>query len=112
MKEWERVLLCNLVIKLRYIMSSLLAIDMITNDLKELESNLKKQVTERFSESVWDSSHSYLIEKDYRAWDVMMGAKKCKFGTYKQSSSTRRCLDNSRHFNVISKNNKKEKVVL
>ena len=93
-------------------MSRLLAVDIITNDLKELESNLKKQVKTMFSESEWDDSHSYLIEKDYRAWDVMMGAKKCKFGTYKHSSSTRRCLDNSRHYNVISKNNKKEKVVL
>ncbi|HIE77903.1 MAG TPA: hypothetical protein EYP92_03650 [Candidatus Thioglobus sp.] len=93
-------------------MSRLLAVDIITNDLKELEANLKKQVKTMFSESEWDDSHSYLIEKDYRAWDVMMGAKKCKFGTYKHSSSTRRCLDNSRHFNVISKNNKKEKVVL
>ena len=93
-------------------MSRLLAVDIITNDLKELESNLKKQVKTMFSESEWDDSHSYLIEKDYRAWDVMMGAKKCKFGTYKHSSSTRRCLDNSRHYNVISKNNKKEKVIL
>jgi len=93
-------------------MSRLLAVDIITNDLKELESNLKKQVKTMFSESEWDDSHTYLIEKDYRAWDVMMGAKKCKFGTYKHSSSTRRCLDNSRHFNVISKNNKKEKVIL
>ena len=93
-------------------MSSLLAVDMITNDLKELESNLKKQVKTMFSESVWDDTHSYLIEKDYRAWDKMMGAKKCKFGTYKYSSSTRRCLDNSRRFNAITKNNKKVGVTL
>ena len=93
-------------------MSRLLAVDIITNDLKELESNLKKQVKTMFSESEWDDSHSYLIEKDYRAWDVMMGAKKCKFGTYKHSSSTRRCLDNSRHFNVTTKNNKKIGVTL
>ena len=93
-------------------MSSLLAVDMITNDLKELESNLKKQVKTMFSESVWDHTPSYLIEKDYRAWDKMMGAKKCKFGTYKYSSSTRRCLDNSRHFNAITKNNKKVGVTL
>ena len=93
-------------------MSRLLAVDIITNDLKELESNLKKQVKTMFSESEWDDSHSYLIEKDYRAWDVMMGAKKRKYGNGFKSSSTRRCMDNSRHFNVITKNNKKEKVIL
>ena len=93
-------------------MSTLLAVDMITNDLKELETNLKKQVKIKFKEVEWDVTHSYTIEKDYRAWNVMMGANKRKYGNGFKSSSTRRCLDNSRHFNVISKNNKKEKVIL
>ena len=93
-------------------MSRLLAVDLITNDLKELEANLKKQVKTKFKEVEWDVTHSYTIEKDYRAWNVMMGANKRKYGNGFKSSSTRRCLDNSRHFNVISKNNKKEKVIL
>ena len=93
-------------------MSSLLAVDLITNDLKELEANLKKQVKTKFKEVEWDVTHSYTIEKDYRAWNVMMGSYKRKYGNGFKSSSTRRCLDNSRHFNVISKNNKKEKVIL
>ena len=84
-------------------MSRLLAVDMITNDLKELESNLKKQVKTKFKEVEWDDTHSYTIEKDYRAWNVMMGANKRKYGNGFKSSSTRRCLDNSRHFNVTKK---------
>ena len=93
-------------------MSSLLAVDMITNDLKELEANLKKQVKIKFKEVEWDATHSYTIEKDYRAWNVMMGSYKRKYGNGFKSSSTRRCLDNSRQFNKITKNNKKVGVTL
>ena len=93
-------------------MSTLLAVDMITNDLKELEANLKKQVKTKFKEVEWDATHSYTIEKDYRAWNVMMGANKRKYGNGFKSSSTRRCLDNSRHFNKVTKSKKKIGVTL
>ena len=73
-------------------MSSLLAFDVVTTDLKELELNLKKEVTDKFSNVVWDEKP---YETDVR-WDwyyKVYGA-----GQTVTARSTRKCLDDYRSY--------------
>ena len=73
-------------------MSSLLAFDVITSDLKELEANLKKEVTNKFSNVVWDEK-PYTVETRWDWHYKIYGA-----GETTKTKSTRRCLDNYRSF--------------
>ena len=74
-------------------MSSLLSFDIVTTDLKELESNLKNEVKVKFANVVWDE-HPYEVEVDWSTWNKMM-----ETGTTNKSASTRRCLDAKRRLN-------------
>ena len=71
-------------------MSQLLSLDLV-----KLEGNLKKEVNIFFKSSQWDAQ-PYLVEKDLRSWNKMMGT-----GKTSKAASTRRCLDNKRYFNMI-----------
>ena len=71
-------------------MSSLLAFDVVTTDLKELESNLKKEVTERFTDVVWDD-RPYEADVDWNTYYKLYGV-----GETRRAKSTRKCLDNFR----------------
>ena len=73
-------------------MSSLLKLDIITTDLKELELNLQKEVSKQFSEIVWDEK-PYETEVDWKTYYKLYGA-----GETTKTKSTRRCLDNFRTF--------------
>jgi hypothetical protein len=68
---------------------------LLTLDLVELESNLKNEVNSFFKKAIWDIK-PYLVEKDWRSWNKMMGT-----GKTAKASSTRRCLDSKRYFNSI-----------
>ena len=64
-------------------------------DLIKLEENLRKEVSERFGNVVWDSKElvgSNAYEMDYGAWSKMMSV-----GHTPTTRSTRRCLDNKRY---------------
>ena len=68
---------------------------LLTLDLVELESNLKNEVNSFFKKTSWDIK-PYLVEKDWRSWNKMMGN-----GKTAKAASTRRCLDSKRYFNSI-----------
>jgi len=73
-------------------MSSLLSLDVITTDLKTLESNLKNEVKAKFADVVWDEKP---YETDVR-WDwyyKVYGA-----GQTVTARSTRKCLDDYRSY--------------
>ena len=48
-------------------MSSLLSLDVITTDLKTLESNLKNEVKARFADVVWDEK-PYETEVNWKTY--------------------------------------------
>jgi len=73
-------------------MSSLLAFDVVTTDLKELELNLKKEVTDKFSNVVWDEK-PFETEMNWKTYYKLYGA-----GETTKTKSTRRCLDHYRSF--------------
>ena len=73
-------------------MSSLLTFDIVTTDLKVLESNLKKEVKSRFEDVVWDE-HPFEIETDWKTYYKLYGT-----GETSKTKSTRRCLDHHRSF--------------
>ena len=73
-------------------MSSLLAFDVVTTDLKELESNLKKEVKRKFDNIVWDEK-PYETEVNWSTYYKLYGA-----GETTKTKSTRRCLDNFRTY--------------
>ena len=73
-------------------MSSLLAFDVVTTDLKEIESNLKKEITARFTAVVWDD-RPYEVEMDWNTYYKIYGV-----GETTKAKSTRRCLDNFRTY--------------
>ena len=68
-------------------------------DLIKLEENLRKEVSERFGNVVWDSKAlvgSNAYEMDYGAWSKMMSV-----GHTPTTRSTRRCLDNKRYHDRV-----------
>ena len=68
-------------------------------DLIKLEENLRKEVSERFGNVVWDSKElvgSNAYEMDYGAWSKMMS-----IGHTPTTRSTRRCLDNKRYHDRV-----------
>ncbi len=68
-------------------------------DLIKLEENLRKEVSERFGNVVWDSKElvgSNAYEMDYGAWCKMMSV-----GHTPTTRSTRRCLDNKRYHDRV-----------
>ena len=65
---------------------SLLAFDLI-----KMEANLIKQINEKLKPTKWDVRSSYVVEKDMRAWNKMMGT-----GKTNKTVSTRKCLDAKR----------------
>jgi len=73
-------------------MSSLLAFDVVTTDLKKLELNLKKEVTDKFSNVVWDEK-PFETEMNWKTYYKLYGA-----GETTKTKSTRRCLDHYRSF--------------
>ena len=73
-------------------MSQLLAFDIVTTDLKEMHENLKKEITDKFSNVVWDEK-PYEIETNWKTYYKLYGA-----GETNIAKSTRRCLDNHRRF--------------
>ena len=73
-------------------MSSLLAFDIITTDLKKLESNLKNEVKAKFANVVWDE-HPYEVEVDWKHYYKLYGV-----GETSKAKSTRKCLDNYRTY--------------
>ena len=64
---------------------SLLAFDLI-----KMEEKLTKDVNDFFK---WEKILPYEVEKDWRAWNKMMGT-----GKTDKARSTRRCLDSKRGF--------------
>ena len=72
-------------------MSSLLAFDVVTTDLKKLESNLKKEISDKFN-IVWDEK-PYEVEVNWKSYYKLYGV-----GETSKSKSTRRCLDNYRTY--------------
>ena len=72
-------------------MSSLLAFDVVTTDLKKLESNLKKEISDKFN-IVWDEK-PYEVEVDWKSYYKLYGV-----GETSKAKSTRRCLDNYRTY--------------
>ena len=72
-------------------MSSLLAFDVVTTDLKKLESNLKKEISDKFN-IVWDEK-PYEVEVNWKSYYKLYGV-----GETSKSKSTRRCLDNFRSY--------------
>lgn len=77
---------------MRYIMSSLLSFDVITNDLKTLESNLKNEVKAKFANVVWDEK-PYETEMNWNWYYKVYGA-----GQTVTARSTRKCLDDYRSY--------------
>ena len=73
-------------------MSSLLAFDLVTDDLKILETNLKNEVNNYFKKTVWDE-HPYEIEVDWKHYYKLYGV-----GETSKAKSTRKCLDNFRTY--------------
>ena len=68
-------------------------------DLIKLEENLRKKVSEKFENVVWDSKElvgSNAYEMDYGAWSKMMS-----IGHTPTTRSTRRCLDNKRYHDHV-----------
>ena len=76
---------------MRLIMSSLLAFDVVTTDLKKLESNLKKEISDKFN-IVWDEK-PYEVEWNWKSYYKLYGV-----GSTSKAKSTRRCLDNFRSY--------------
>ena len=76
-------------------MSSLLAFDIVTTDLKELELNLKKEVTDKFSNVVWDEK-PFETEVNWKTYYKLYGA-----GETTKTKSTRRCLDQDQSTDAI-----------
>ena len=75
-------------------MSSLLSFDLI-----KLEESLRREVSDRFGETVWDSREltgSDAYEMDHRSWRKMVS-----IGHTPMTRSTRRCLDNKRHHDRV-----------
>jgi len=72
-------------------MSSLLAFDVVTTDLKKLESNLKKEISDKFN-IVWDEK-PYEVEVNWKSYYKLYGV-----GETSKAKSTRRCLDNYRTY--------------
>ena len=72
-------------------MSSLLAFDVVTTDLKKLESNLKKEISDKFN-IVWDEK-PYEVEVNWKSYYKLYGV-----GETSKAKSTRRCLDNFRSY--------------
>ena len=72
-------------------MSSLLAFDIVTTDLKVLESNLKKEISDKFN-IVWDEK-PYQVEVNWKSYYKLYGV-----GETSKAKSTRRCLDNYRTY--------------
>ena len=73
-------------------MSSLLSLDVITTDLKTLESNLKNEVKARFADVVWDEK-PYETEVNWKTYYKLYGA-----GATVTARSTRKCLDDYRSY--------------
>ena len=73
-------------------MSSLLSLDVITTDLKTLESNLKNEVKARFADVVWDEK-PYETEVIWKTYYKLYGA-----GETVTARSTRKCLDDFRSY--------------
>jgi len=73
-------------------MSSLLSFDIVTTDLKVLESNLKNEVSKKFANVVWDE-RPYEVDVDWNTYYKLYGV-----GETNRSKSTRRCLDNFRTY--------------
>jgi|TARA_B110000881_G_C18085157_1_gene275520 hypothetical protein len=73
-------------------MSSLLTFDIVTTDLKTLESNLKKEVKSKFTDVVWDE-RPYEVEVDWNTYYKLYGV-----GETSKTKSTRKCLDHYRSF--------------
>ena len=73
-------------------MSSLLTFDIVTTDLKILESNLKKEVKSKFTDVVWDE-RPYEVEVDWNTYYKLYGV-----GETSKTKSTRKCLDHYRSF--------------
>ena len=73
-------------------MSSLLTFDIVTTDLKTLESNLKKEVKSKFTDVVWDD-RPYEVEVDWKTYYKLYGV-----GETSKTKSTRKCLDHYRSF--------------
>tara|TARA_Y100000817_G_scaffold266735_1_gene223073 strand:+ start:593 stop:856 length:264 start_codon:yes stop_codon:yes gene_type:complete len=73
-------------------MSSLLAFDIVTSDLKTLESNLKKEVKSKFADVVWDE-RPYEVEVNWNTYYKLYGV-----GETSKTKSTRKCLDNFRSY--------------
>ena len=73
-------------------MSSLLTFDIVTTDLKTLESNLKKEVKSKFTDVVWDE-RPYEVEVDWNTYYKLYGV-----GETSKTKSTRKCLDNFRSY--------------
>ena len=73
-------------------MSSLLTFDIVTTDLKTLESNLKKEVKSKFTDIVWDE-RPYEVEVDWNTYYKLYGV-----GETSKTKSTRKCLDHYRSF--------------
>ena len=73
-------------------MSSLLTFDIVTTDLKTLESNLKKEVKSKFTDVVWDD-RPYEVEVDWKTYYKLYGV-----GETSKTKSTRKCLDNFRSY--------------
>ena len=65
-------------------MSSLLAFDVVTTDLKKLESNLKKEISDKFN-IVWDEK-PYEVEVNWKSYYKLYGV-----GETSKAKSTRRC---------------------
>jgi hypothetical protein len=73
-------------------MSSLLTFDIVTTDLKTLESNLKKEIKSKFTDVVWDE-RPYEVEVDWNTYYKLYGV-----GETSKTKSTRKCLDHYRSF--------------
>ena len=73
-------------------MSSLLTFDIVTTDLKTLESNLKKEVKSKFTDVVWDD-RPYEVEVNWKTYYKLYGV-----GETSKTKSTRKCLDNFRSY--------------
>ena len=73
-------------------MSSLLTFDIVTTDLKTLESNLKKEVKSKFTDVVWDD-RPYEVEVNWKTYYKLYGV-----GETSKTKSTRKCLDNVRSY--------------
>ena len=73
-------------------MSQLLSFDIVTTDLKELHDNLKKEITDKFSNVVWDEK-PYEVEVDWKHYYKLYGV-----GETSKAKSTRKCLDNYRTY--------------